>query len=133
MRDQAQRRIGRSWKEANEITFACWNCFGLTAERLDYIDGSEDPAGSLPGLGYDVDLAEGEASGGEGEAASRGDQIVESDVDLEEELEAMLREQDELDRVMGQGEQDEPDGEEGDTENGANIVDSSGLQDLMNK
>eukprot|EP01051_Picozoa_sp_SAG22_P008743 SAG22_NODE_685_length_7917_cov_15.152852_6_plen_133_part_00 len=78
-----------------------------------------------------LDLAQGEERGGEGDEASRGDQIL--DADLEEELEAMLREQDELDREAGQGEQEEPDGEEGETGTSANVVDSSGLKDLMNK
>eukprot|EP01051_Picozoa_sp_SAG22_P021234 SAG22_NODE_4608_length_1217_cov_1094.455277_1_plen_82_part_00 len=68
---------------------------------------------------------------GAGEAASRGDQT--SDVDLDDELEVMLIEQEELDREAGQGEQEEPDGEEGETENSANVVDSYSLQDLMNR
>eukprot|EP01051_Picozoa_sp_SAG22_P019368 SAG22_NODE_3553_length_1646_cov_2.833226_2_plen_81_part_00 len=53
--------------------------------------------------------------------------------DLEEELEAMLREQDELDKEAEQGEQEEPDGEEGENNSCANVVDSFGLKDLMNK
>ena len=44
------------------LKLGAWNCWGLSAERLDYIVGSQD--GKHPGLGYDA-VAVSEGHGGE--------------------------------------------------------------------
>ena len=47
---QVQRGI--AWKTANELTFGQWNCYALSAERLDYIVGTQD--GKQKGRGLDI-------------------------------------------------------------------------------
>ena len=52
----------RAALKSAELKLGAWNCWGLSAERLDYIVGSQD--GKHPGLGFDA-VAVSEGHGGE--------------------------------------------------------------------